>query len=386
MRERLLDWIVCPRCGSTLEAEVFGRAQLRSTRDEIREALLHCRCCKNAYPVVDGIPRMLPDSLETYAHLLPVSVPALALSVGHEAECFRKLQGSTRESFGFEWLRYQVTEFRENVEFFRAVTGFDRSNVQGKLVLDAGCGMGRFLEVAASLGAEVVGVDLSSSVERARRETNHPENVHFVQGDIMNPPFRRAIFDAAYSIGVLHHTPDTHRAFQSLCPLVKSGGEMAIWVYRSYLPEVEVEFHKKSLARVIGWVSDGTRALTTRLPHSLLHYLCYAAVPLGWLKRRVQRNRALKHLCWPLLLPPVSDHSDWRVRLCDTFDWLSPRYQWKHTTNEVLAWFEGEGWESIRAQDKPVSVRGVKPGYEPGVAATALVSPRAPERRSYVTP
>ncbi len=60
-------------------------------------------------------------------------------------------------------------------------------------------------------------------------------------------------------------------------------------------------------------------------------------------------------------LLPVSNHPDWRWRVLDTFDWYSPRYQSKHTYEEVFRWFESEGLISNRVLGYPIGVSGEKP-------------------------
>lgn len=368
MKLSLLDLLACPGCGHPgLELHALSTDTSLSPA-EILAGALSCRSCGRSYPIFDGIPRMLPDSWEEHAERLAslaagaAGAAASTKTRAAEIRDFRRLHGATRESFGFEWLRYEVTGFEENREFFRRSTGLGHAELAGKRVLDAGCGMGRFLEVAASEGAEVVGIDLSRSVERAWRETRRRPHVHLVQGDLMRPPFVRESFDAVYSIGVLHHTPDTQAAFRSLCPLLRPGGRIAIWVYRSFQPEIAVAPHKRAFAFLAQSVSDGARLVTTRLPHWLLHRLSYAAVPLGWLASRISRHPVLKALFWPLLLIPVSNHEDWRVRVCDTFDWLAPKYQWKHTTREVAGWFAAAGLQDVRALEQSVSVTGTWPG------------------------
>ncbi|MFZ3245322.1 MAG: methyltransferase domain-containing protein, partial [Candidatus Acidiferrales bacterium] len=69
-------------------------------------------------------------------------------------------------SFGFQWHKHAQTQLDgpDNTESefdFRQRTGFTPDELRGKLVLDVGCGMGRFAEVASRWGATVVGVDLS---------------------------------------------------------------------------------------------------------------------------------------------------------------------------------------------------------------------------------
>ncbi len=333
--------------------------------NEIESGVLRCRRCAALYPIVGGIPRMLPDSAEEYSDFLdrfPVPQDMRRGADLKQLSRFHAAHDATRSAFTFEWLRYQVTDFDENLRFFEEATGLGRPQLNGRLVLEAGCGMGRFMEVAASHGATVVGLDLSRSVERARAISRYSAQTDFVQGDLTNPPFAPGSFDVVYSIGVLHHTPDTREAFRAISPLVVPGGRLSVWVYRTFQPEKEVSRPKRIFARLQQYFSDGMRAVTTKLPHRVLHWLCLALVPFGFFKRLADTNRVLKYPLAPFLLLPISAHRRWKVRLCDTFDWLAPRFQWKHTTAEVAGWFGDEGFSGVRPLQRTVSVTGVRAG------------------------
>lgn len=384
MKTRLLDLLACPACGHPdLELDAF-EVDRKQDPPEVISGVLTCGPCGRTYPVAGGIPRFLPDRWEEHGEELRPFLDGARRTPGEDSESilrFRADHQATRESFGFEWLRYRVTGPDENAAFFRRATGFGAGDLAGRLTLDAGCGMGRFSEVAAGLGAEVVGLDLSRAVERAWRQNRHRPNVHVVQGDLMNPPFAPGTFERIFSIGVLHHTPDTRRAFRSICPLLTPGGRIAIWVYRTFQPEVPVGLHKRAFEWLAEKVSDGTRAVTTRLPHRALHQLCRAAAPLGWVKYQVSRRKALRVALWPLLLPPVSGHAHPHVRLCDTFDWLSPRFQWKHTTGELREWFAEAGLTGVEALEQPVSAAGSRPAESAAGALGAGAFGEAPRAR-----
>jgi SAM-dependent methyltransferase len=252
-------------------------------------------------------------------------------------------------SFGREWNWFAKTQLdrpdegrTESRETFAKKTGFTPADLEGKTVLDVGCGMGRFAEVAASHGARVVGVDLSAAVDAASRNLAGFEDAVVIQADVFDLPFRPESFDLIYSIGVLHHTPDTRRAFLSLPRLLRPGGRIAIWVYSNERPVRYVS-------------SDLLRHLTTRLDHERLLKLCRGAAPLG----RLYRTRFGRYLT-PLL--PVSQHPDPEWRVLDTFDWYAPKYQWKHDWPEVEGWFAEAGLEDVRRHEVPVSVSGRRPG------------------------
>jgi SAM-dependent methyltransferase len=298
----------CPLC----------RAELAQESDGVR-----CTSCARKFPSVNGVLRFVDP--ENYA-----------------------------ASFGFEWSKYARTQMDNETHHdseidFRAKTGFAPEELAGKLVLDVGCGTGRFAEVASRWGARVVGIDLSAAAEVAARNLAGRESVTIFQADVFQLPFAPETFDFIYSIGVLHHTPSCKAAFKALPEFLKSGGTIAIWLYSGY--------HH--------WYrcSDLYRKVTHRLPPRLLHTLCYVAVPLYYLRAAVRGipliGRPLSNVLRTLL--PTSQHPRASFRVLDTFDWYSPKYQSKHTYEEVFRWFENCGLEALRVLHVPVAVSGRRP-------------------------
>jgi SAM-dependent methyltransferase len=256
-------------------------------------------------------------------------------------------------SFGFQWKIYERTqldtaESNRSELAFRRRTGFTPQDLAGKLVLDVGCGMGRFADVATRWGACVVGVDLSLAAEVAARNLDEQEAM-ILQADVFRLPFAAESFNFIYSIGVLHHTPDCERAFKALPHFLRPGGRIAVWLYSGYN----------------AWyrMSDIYRKVTRRLPPRLLHALCYGAVPLYAVHQALKKlpfvgRRASSALAYAI---PMSFHSDREWRILDTFDWYSPWYQSKHTYEEVFGWFDESGLEDIRVMEQPIAVQGRKP-------------------------
>ena len=80
-----------------------------------------------------------------------------------------------------------------------------------------------------------------------------------------------------------------------------------------------------------------------------------AAIPLYYLHRLPWIGRVTG------VLLPTAVHPHWRWRWLDTFDWYTPRYQWKHRYPEVLRWFREAGFTDIPyVADEPICVRGGK--------------------------
>ena len=183
----------CLSCGSKLDSDQAGGYV--------------CPACKRAYPNVNGIARFV--DAQHYA-----------------------------ASFGFQWHRYQKTqldhdELRESDANFLMKTALRPEDLKGKLVLDVGCGMGRFAEVATRWGARVVGIDLSAAAEVAAKNLADRDFVAF-QADVFALPFAPESFDIIYSIGVLHHTPDCEAAVKALDKYLKPGGLLVVWLYSGY--------------------------------------------------------------------------------------------------------------------------------------------------------
>jgi SAM-dependent methyltransferase len=137
----------------------------------------------------------------------------------------------TQENFGYSWNSFHETQVHFDEQFRAWIAPITDEDFRGRVVLDAGCGMGRHADFAVRAGAEtVIAVDFSTAVFPAERRLSPYPNAHVVRGDIYRLPLRRC-FDLAYSVGVLHHLPDPHKGFESVLAKVEPGGRMIAWVY-----------------------------------------------------------------------------------------------------------------------------------------------------------
>ncbi len=310
MKREALKLLVCPACKSELRL----RAQSTQGR-EVVEGALSCRQCGADYPVSRGVPRFVR-------------------------------RGAYASSFGYQWNRFRqvqldsVNRTTESERTLETTTGWTQQDYRGRLVLDAGVGAGRFAQVVANKGAEVVGVDLTDAVDAAYSNIGRLDRVHIVQADIFAMPFRDGTFDLAYSIGVLHHTPDPPAAFARVAATVKKGGGLAVFLYARYGPGHHC--------------SDAIRRITTRLPLRLMFGLSAASIPLYWLYRVPVVGKVLQLLC------PISLHAHWCWRWLDTFDWYTPQYQWKFLYPEVFRWFRANGFHDVEIFDEPIRMRGIR--------------------------
>lgn len=277
--------------------------------DETRRVVA-CRIDDREWSVIDGIPRFVASE-----HL---------------------------ESFGRQWNRYEVAHDEEDRATFEAKTGVRLGEIRGLKVLDAGCGGGRYCKVAGEAGAEVVGADHTTAVEKAAKLCGYLPNVSFVQADLKRLPFAPGSFDFVFSIGVMHHDADTRAVFDAVAKMVRPGGRLAVWLYR----------------RNRWWqerINDALRRRTTRMSHDRLERLCRVGAVLGAVP---VVNKTLNKVI------NFSAHPDPQNRLCDTFDWFAPAYQHHHTVDEALGWFREAGFGDLRVLPPEKTGRVYRWAYE----------------------
>ena len=117
-------------------------------------------------------------------------------------------QTRTKSAYGLQWNRFRIIRPEEDRVTFRNRTGLAASDLEGKDVLDAGCGMGRYLRIAADSPASlIVGLDLSRAVVAARELTVGLPRVWRGARRPAPTPVQPQSFDQIYSLGVLDHTP-----------------------------------------------------------------------------------------------------------------------------------------------------------------------------------
>jgi SAM-dependent methyltransferase len=305
MKPALLDLMSCPKCKGSF---VLREAQTRDT--EIERGRLECESCRAGYGIVDFIPRFVPR--ENYA-----------------------------DNFTMQWRRFRRTQLDSHsgvpisARRFFDQSGWDRSDLEGALVLDVGCGAGRFVEVALGCGAEVVALDYSGAVDACwENHAPHPR-LHVVQGDIYALPFREATFDYVYCFGVLQHTPDPAGAFSCLPRALRSDGRLAIDVY----PKTGLEWL---------WPKYWLRPLSKRVDSGHLFRVLEAVTPaLLRVSRVIGSTPAVGHKL-RYLVPVANYHGvyeldsqqllDWAV--LDTFDMFGPAYDQPQSEAAVRGWFE----------------------------------------------
>lgn len=350
MKEKLLNYLACPECENDLDLEIFYEEDV-----EIKDGVFLCKNCHNYYFLIDYIPRFLPvdviiksdffiDFVSKYHEKIGEKlITSLSKSRIDFVEDDYQIRLKTIEYFGYEWKKFINWGWIKEDEIPRkdrikydggfisnTVSAFETKSLMndddlanGKLILDAGCGNGRFSNQAAKYGAEVIGVDIGTgAVEAAYENTREKDNIHIIQGDLFKLPFKKNIFDTAFSIGVLMHTGDAYRAFKSIVSHIKAGG-----IFTTHL------YHKLNLV----WeINDFLlRKITTRM--SIENNLKFADF-MSKLGRLLFKIRLLNVANLFIRVQPTLHHM---------YDWYSAPVATHHTYDEVKRWYVENNFENI---------------------------------------
>lgn len=321
MHTSILPLLRCPLSGD--EFELHSLSPDQEGKDQISEGIL-LSSSGTAYPVLCGLPRLLPDAMLEHANFLRSHLPdfeqrlqEVLKKFGSEISHAEAKNRKTRNSFSREWSGYDYDagktwnlDAAAMTQQFLKESGETEESLRGKKILDAGCGNGHLSMCIAGLGPEVFAMDFSTAVLEASQK-NTALNCHFLQADVEHPPFQKNAFSLVHSSGVLIHTPNTRVAFLKLLSFVAKDGKISIWVYRRRSEWLHLLFNR-------------LRTYTSRMPAFLqLPFLrLFVFLPALILKKfRGQQQDAV---------------SLW----VEVLDWFTPEFRHEHSEEEVMDWYQ----------------------------------------------
>jgi ubiquinone/menaquinone biosynthesis C-methylase UbiE len=131
------------------------------------------------------------------------------------------------ETYSFTYERLSKNDIDPNTFF------------KDKVVVDAGCGSGKFSATIAKLGArKVYGIDIGKKgLEFARKQALKKEygsNIEYIEGSLLNIPLNDSEVDMVWSNGVIHHTLDYNKCLSEFNRIIKSKGELFLYVNGSF--------------------------------------------------------------------------------------------------------------------------------------------------------
>lgn len=311
MHKSFLSLLKCPSTNEDFELKIE-----EENSEEIIKGVLISKVSKKKYNIINGIPRFV--DINNYS-----------------------------KSFGIQWKKWAKTQFEEEnknkimenytSKMLYKITELNKDNLNDKLILEVGCGSGRFLDVLSTSNAKLVGIDNSSSIDVTKNNLKGSDKskLLLIQCDTNDLPFKKNIFDHIFSIGVLHHTPSPSQTIKKISDIIKQKGSFSLSVYNknSYY----------DLPNVNAW-----RKFFNLLSPIFSFYpaLFYSYFTVFILRPFTKISKILDYL---IRIPfPFCNEPDIKWSLLDTFDSVTPKYQSTHETYEVYSWLKSNNFNNIR--------------------------------------
>ncbi len=303
-----VKYFVDPKCKSPLDLEIHEKVGNRVISGLFKSE-------KSEFPIIKGVPRFV--SKINYSN-----------------------------SFGFQWGKWPLIQFEsENIgkpmqghtsDMFNKITNNHFKNLHGpNLLLDIGCGSGRFIDLLRPMkNIKIIGIDYSNSVQMAYLNFINDSNICIVQADALNLPFKSKTFHGSFSIGVLHHTPSPENGVNEAFRVLKNAGKYSICVYAkgSYYDTKILKFYRKMFNLFMPLFSFWPAIIYA-------HFMVQFISPL------LNKLRFIKPLVIKIF--PYTDLPDKNWAILDTFDSVTPKYASVHSSKELVEWMKSAGFKKI---------------------------------------
>lgn len=257
-----------------------------------------------------------------------------------------KLGKQVIKDFGDEWSKF--SEFSEEeiesigAEYFDLLSEF-KIDLTGKLVLDAGCGSGRWSKALLKFNPKyIVAMDPSSAVFVAKKNLSEFDNCSVIKSDIAHVPLDNESVDFIMSIGVLHHIPDMKEALKMLTSKLKSDGILYGYMYYGF-------DNKGFVFKTLFRLSNFFRIIISNLPGFLKRVICeliafFVYLPLSQISRLFKVNDRLFRN-FPL---SYYHNKSYMIMRNDALDRFGTRLEQRFTKNEIQRLLEEQSYKNIR--------------------------------------
>lgn len=248
--------------------------------------------------------------------------------------------------FGDEWSRFDQSaltdaELRQMFDNYFNIFPWD-ALAPDAVGFDLGCGSGRWAKLVAPRVGKLYLFDASAAaLEVAKRNLQGADNCEFHVASVDEIPLADESCDFGYSLGVLHHIPDTEAALGACVAKIKAGAPFLVYLYYSF-------DNRPAWFRLIWKTSEAIRVAVSRLPHSLRNLVSQllAAVVYFPLARTAL---ILERLGLNVENFPLSQyrHNSFYVMRNDALDRFGTRLEQRFSKKEIQDMMERSGLRDI---------------------------------------
>ena len=252
--------------------------------------------------------------------------------------------------FGEEWTRFDQAalsgdEWKRAFDSYFGIFPWDKLPAGAK-GFDAGCGSGRWARGVAARVGKLYCIDASpAALDVARRNLRDYANCEFYVASVADMPIPNDSMDFGYSLGVLHHVPDTEGALRACVARLKRGAPFLVYLYYRF-------DNKPWWVKVVWRLTDVVRRVVCRMPRWLRVAVTEViALLVYWPLARTARaleSRGKLPTSFPLR---AYRHSSFYSMRTESLDRFGTRLEKRFTKNEIAAMLTRAGLTDIRFND-----------------------------------
>lgn len=262
----------------------------------------------------------------------------------------RNIDQATVEGFGEEWARFDqqgLSEAELRGWFEKYFSLFPWGSLPlGARGFDVGCGSGRWAKFVAPRVGALHCIDASSqALAVARRTLSASPNCEFHQASVGALPLADASMDFGYSLGVLHHVPDTAAAIAACARALKPGAPFLVYLYYRF-------DNRPRWFQALWSLSNVGRQAVSRLPHRVRHAVT-DAIAAGVYLPLARGSKVAETLGFDVRQVPLNAyrHSSFYTMRTDALDRFGTQLEQRFTRAEITVLLEAAGLEKIAFRD-----------------------------------
>ena len=263
---------------------------------------------------------------------------------------FDNIAAKTVAGFGDEWERFDQTgmadrDLKELFESYFAVFPWD-DLPKNSVGFDLGCGSGRWAKLVAPRVGKLHCIDPSVAIEVARKNLQSQTNCEFHSAGVDDIPVPDQSMDFGYSLGVLHHIPDTLAALEACVAKLKPGAPFLLYLYYAF-------DNRPSWFRRLWQISELFRGLVSRLPHGLRYVMSQIiAALIYWPLARFAKLAEV--LGFEVKNFPLAPYRHWGfyVMRTDALDRFGTQLEQRFSRFEIQQMMESAGLDLIVFSEK----------------------------------
>ena len=347
MKTELLQYLVCPTCKGQISLNINEKM-----KNEIINGTLNCKNCKNIFPITKGIPRFVIDKTKNF--------------IKTEDAFSAKWRTHHKNHQAKDWIEFQQKWFLDRFGW-KSIVQFNDFLKDKHHILEAGTGVGNTAKIlSANPSSQVFAIDASESIDFAYKKYGKTTNLHFLQADLRELPFKMKFFDYILSDQVLHHTKNTSTSFKYLTKFLTQNGYISIYVYNKKAPIRE-------------YADDHIRKTTVNMSVKDCMEFSKDMALLGKSLSKLNKKITIPHditvlgikagtydvqrfIYWHFLKCFWDPSDNFERSVGVNFDWYSPKYAYRHTPTEVKKWYNESKVEikHFKEIESGISVTGRK--------------------------